>query len=193
MDRIDSGVEHMAKETASVASMRGDFMRTMRKMIAVSAIGPSSLRGQQAGTIAAVQSELEKIDLGRFARQRSEKAFLRHLDSETQRLQQTMPGLAWGAARKALNIFLRDCLNNRWIEEKYQLSNIEAWLEIALDSYTGNGLRAAFPSLPRWPRLKHLTPQQSADYQEAARLHARNKRIDRVHLDMYLWLQERSS
>ena len=42
-------------------------------------------------------------------------------------------------------------------------------------------------SLPSWPRIISLTPEVSAEYQNAALRIANNKKIARVHLDLTYW------
>jgi hypothetical protein len=117
------------------------------------------------------------------------------LDRQTEALLDTLPidGRPWGAARKALNLFLRDSLYNRYLSDHFNLQQIEAWLEIPLDSAVARGLQSGTGRgvLPRWPGLKHLDPSVSTSYQNAAAEHARVLGIARVHLDMYLWLENR--
>lgn len=77
------------------------FYRDMQRFVAISAIGPSALRGQGAsGVIKACQDHLYSLDLKRF-RCRSEKAFLLTLDEVTEELRKVFPKGArnWGSAR----------------------------------------------------------------------------------------------
>ena len=46
----------------------------------------------------------------------------------------------WGAARKAVNLFLRDALCNRYLAEEFNLKKAEAWMEIPLDSAVARGI-----------------------------------------------------
>ena len=41
--------------------------------------------------------------------------------------------------------------------------------------------------LPRWPGVKHLTPEISDQYQQEAEREAKRRKIARVHLDAYWW------
>ena len=51
---------------------------------------------------------------------------------------------AWGTARKALNIFLRDALYTTYLSKRYGLPRAEASLEIPLDSITAVRLREVY-------------------------------------------------
>jgi len=84
------------------------FYRDMQLYLAVTTIGPSTLRNQGSkGVIKAAQQYLALIDLNVF-RTSDEKTFLNVLDNETEQLRKALPKGAqkWGAARKALNLFL---------------------------------------------------------------------------------------
>ncbi|HSW40426.1 MAG TPA: hypothetical protein VLL97_13135, partial [Acidobacteriota bacterium] len=102
-------------------------------------------------------------------------------------------GRPWGAARKAINLFLRDTLYNQYLHGHFHFGRLEPWLEVPLDSAVARGLKAAAKRgvLPRWPGLKHLSSDVSAEFQAFASTHAHTLRVDRVHLDMYLWLENR--
>lgn len=171
------------------------FYSDMQAYVAVTTVGPSALRNQGSkGVIRAAQKFLSSIDLGAF-RTENEAAFGKTLDSETEALQKTLPRGAqnWGAARKALNLFLRDTCYNRFLCKKYGLSQAEEWMEIPLDSLTAASLkrRGARGNLPKWPGLNRLTPVVSSEFQAFAKQVALAEGISRVHLDMRLWTEER--
>lgn len=168
----------------------------MHRFIAISAIGPSALRGQGAsGVIKACRDHLSSLDLKRF-RRRSEKAFLLTLDEATEELRKVFPIGArnWGAARKALNLFLRDVYYNRFLFERYKLFCLnEEWFEIPLDSLIAKALKrhSGKGSLPNWPGLKRLKKKDSDSFQEFAKIYASEHNTTRIHLDMRLWAVER--
>lgn len=144
----------------------------MQVRTAVVALGASALRGQGApGVIAAAREFLGKMDLGEFAVER-ESAFRLQLDAQTDRLVQAFPQAArsWGAARKAINLFLRDALYNAYLREACNLALARNWYEIPLDSATSRGLRKqdGGDSLPGWLGVKHLTTSASDEYQRFA-------------------------
>ena len=163
--------------------------------VAISAIGASALRGQgAAGVVAAARDYLGNMRLGEFCVSR-ESQFRNRLDADTEKLLRAFPskGRSWGAARKALNLFLRDAFYNAYLRKHFGLADAEYWYELPLDSAVARGLRrlAAKRSLPPWDGLKRLKPHQSQAYQEFAATVARERGIARVHLDAYLWVAER--
>lgn len=170
--------------------MRRDFIPAVQVRVARCAIGASTLRGQGApGAVHAARQFLASIDLEPFGVSRP-STFRARLDRATADLQRVMPkgAQAWGTARKALNIFLRDALYTAYLRKRYKLERAESLLEIPLDSITAKRLHAELGSkLPRWPGVRHLTEPVSDVYQEAARRVAVNRRIAPVHLDTYWW------
>ena len=56
-----------------------DFLKTMQEKVAVSAVGPSALRGQGKGVLSATQQVLKGIELLNLAADRQEN-FLSWLD-----------------------------------------------------------------------------------------------------------------
>ena len=171
-----------------------DFIDTLRRRIAVTAVGPSALRGQGKGVLSAAQCYLSRINLSQLPSS-SQKEFLRWLDVQTAALLRQLPvsEKPWGAARKAINLFLRDLLYNRYLCQHFVMQRLEPWLEIPLDRTVATGLRreAAREQLPFWPGLKHLRPNVSKRFQDFASELAKRKCLDRVHLDVYLWLENR--
>jgi hypothetical protein len=172
------------------------FIKTMREKVAVSAVGPSALRGQGKGVLYSTQKVLKRVNLLKLPVD-SQDDFHTWLDKQTATILGAMPinSNPWGAARKALNLFLRDVLYNRYLCKEYGINKVEYWLEIPLDSAVAEGLmkraRDIQEHLPRWPRLKHLTKDDSDKYQRFAERLATQERIARVHLDMTLWLENR--
>ena len=144
------------------------FYRDMQRYIAVTTIGPSTLRNQGAsGVIEAAQEHLAAVELPAFC-VRNEDAFLAALNAETERLRKALPPGAqnWGAARKALNLFLRDICYNRFLCERHDLGECEDWMEIPLDGLVATALkrRAGRGKLPRWPGLSELTADVSSSF-----------------------------
>jgi hypothetical protein len=170
-----------------------DFLSVMQEAVAIAAIGPSSLRNQGvAGLIDCVREFLSKLDLRTFV-QGDQTLFQRQLGRQTRCLLDILEVKSWGAARKGLNLFLRDVLYNRYLCDHFDFQLVEPWLEIPLDSAVTQGLKARCTkgSLPTWPGLKRLTENESDLYQTFAQSLADQAGIARVHLDMYLWLENR--
>jgi len=172
-----------------------DFYRDMQRYIAVTTIGPSTLRNQGAsGVIEAAQKHLAAFEFSAFSA-RNEEDFLASLNGATERLRTALPVEAqhWGAARKALNLFLRDACYNRFLCERCDLARLEDWMEIPLDGLVARALKrkAGREKLPQWPGLNELTEGISGAFQAFARECAVIKGITRIHLDMRLWIEER--
>ncbi len=171
--------------------MNAKYLQYLKRRIGSTAIGASTARGMgPKGTIQAARAYLQTIDLRRF-RVKSERGFCRELDKATEELRQRLPKKArrFGSSRKFLNIFLRDCVYNRYVCDHYNLLALEPWLEVPLDSQVGNGLREYLPNdnVPRWKTVVGLTPEQNAIFQaHAARLAAREG-VCRAHLYLKFW------
>ena len=170
------------------------FIPTVQRKVAVTAVGPSALRGQGKGVLKASQQFLSSMSLARVPMS-SETRFNAWLDRQTESLLDGLPvkGRPWGAARKAINLFLRDALYNQYLNRHFRFGKVEAWLEVPLDSAVARGLKAEAGRgvLPRWPGLKHLKQGESAKFQCFASKHADTFQVERIHLDMYLWLENR--
>jgi hypothetical protein len=169
------------------------FHDQMQRYVARLSVGASTVRGQRApGLVTRCREELAAVDLRRFA-VGNEATFKRRLNAETLRIQARLPQRCrhWGLARKVLNIFLRFALYNVHLRERFGLHKAEAFLEIPLDKFTAKGLQRRSParSLPRWPGVKHLTAGASERFQTRASEIAAKDGIDRVHLDIVLWLE----
>ena len=171
-----------------------DFIATMQRRTSVTAVGPSALRRQGKGVLKATQTYLGQLDLSRTPMSCHDK-YLHWLDKQTESLLDALPirNRPWGAARKALNLFMRDVLYNQYLNGHFGFSKLEACLEIPLDRAVATGLkgRAGHGRLPQWPGLKNLKPNTSKKFQDFASEYARRKRIEKVHLDVYLWLENR--
>lgn len=174
--------------------MEKQFLRLVQTYVANVAISPSTLRGQgPAGVVGAARRFLGELDLRRL-QSRHEKAFRCELDQITEELRRGMPrgGQHWGAARKALNIFMRDALYNTYLRDAHRIDRLEPWLEIPLDSYTAKALRMHAPKsgLPRWCGVKYVTADCNAAYQAVAERVASDMGVARVHLDIHFWRSE---
>lgn len=181
---VNRGVGGMRTQSA-------DFLRTIHNRIAEAAVGPSALRNQGAsGVIRAAREYFKRLDLRTFAVSK-ERDFVRRLDAASDDLCRKFPKGArhWGAARKAMNLFLRDALYNTFLSKHYHLEKTESWLEIPLDQYVAAGLHRDYhgTDLPRWDGIKHLTPENSRAFQRAAKLVAQGKGMARIHLDLLYW------
>jgi len=167
------------------------LLKKLQWRIAVLAIGPSTLRNQGASGVNEVaRSFLAGLKIRRFASS-NEAAFRRKLDTATEAGQVSFPAGAqhWGTARKAINVFLRDCLYSADLSSAYNIARIRPWLELPLDSFAARGLRNDGARLPRWRGVKHLDDSTNLEYQAAARSIAQKLpgNVCRVDLDLCYW------
>jgi hypothetical protein len=167
-----------------------NFIAKIQRKVAVSAIPASALRAQGApGVVRATRDFLTDTRLLSFT-VRNEATFARRLDATTRSLCSSLPrrACAWGTGRKAINLFLRDALYNVYLTNEFELSRMEPFLEIPLDSYVARYIRSHFDGrLPRWRGVRALDVPTSAAYQAAARAVAAKRGLPRVHLDAYIW------
>lgn len=169
-----------------------DLPDLVRHHITKSVIGPSSARGLLSkGTIQYVRDFLRDLDTRQFTK-RGE--FSARLNRATRALAAKVPA-HWGAARKFLNLYLREITYDFFLREKYHLERIEHLLEVPLDSNVAKALRKEEEGarLPRWRGVIHLTPDASAQYQSVAVAVAARMGICRVHLDLLYWRPEQRS
>jgi hypothetical protein len=171
--------------------MKRQLVEQVRNRVAQTAVGPSALRNQGGRYVVQRAREfLRRIDLSRI-NVNTEAEFRRRLDKLTEALRSSLPQGArnWGTARKALNLFLRDAAYSFYLREHYDLARLEPWLEVPLDSLTAAGISRSHKgsAVPPWPGVKHLTPQVSDAYQEAASQIGESAGTYRVHLDLSWW------
>ena len=175
------------------------FISTVQKFVAIEAVGVSALRRQGKGVLGEIRAFLGQLDL-RLENIKGKNQYIDWLDIQTEKILDQLPlkNRPWGAARKAINLFLRGCLYNKYLCEQYNLQYYEKWMEIPLDSAIAKGLRKEIEKkrlnkkLPRWPGLKYLKKDTSKKYQEIAEIIAAQNHLKaRVHLDIFLWLENR--
>jgi hypothetical protein len=169
------------------------FDQEMQEFISITVIGPSALRNQGAKEVIKIARKfLAKIKLSLF-NTNSENDYLRVLDNETEKLTNNFPNNAqnWGAARKALNLFLREIFNNKFLGRRLNIR--EEWMEIPLDNLIAKKLKKQdkLGKLPAWRGIKRLKPKDSIIFQEFAKDWASEENTTRVRLDMRLWMSER--
>jgi hypothetical protein len=172
--------------------LKDEYREKLRLRLASTAIGPSTIRRMApAGTIGPARAFLETIDLSKVG-DCNEEQFATFMDALTKSYTDAVRDLPWGAARKFLNIFLRDCLYYRFICGEYDLTRIERYLEVPLDGdvirelkrETGGG------ALPRWNGVSKLLETESQCFQKHAQAVADAKGVLRVDLDVEYWRGE---
>lgn len=163
--------------------MLAEELRTaIQRHIARGAINASSMRSSPKGTVRAARKFLGDLDLEPFGVCEGDR-FLKALDPATDDLRRDMPKGRWGFARKGLNIFLRGCLYNLHLRERYHLDWSQLFLEIPLDRIVSTEIRRHEPTVPRWKNIRDLKIETSNLYQEAALRISRRQNCPRVYLD----------
>jgi hypothetical protein len=177
-----------------------NLLLRIQQYCAVNAANSSSLRKQGPGTVAHAQAYLITLNLAEFATP-TQLEFQAVLDAKTAALQALFPILRpathalrqlfppgtrnWVAARKVLNIFLREVVHHTDLCHYYALTHLRLWLEVPLDSSVARHLEVD-RAHPQWRGVKWLDPALSAQYQLRASEEATRLHLLRVHLD-YLW------
>ena len=148
------------------------FLKHLQCYVANIAIGASSLRNQGAsGVIDAARTFLAGLNL-RHLKGIEPRCYATWLDSATSTLQAAFPEKArnWGAARKAINIFMCHAQMNRELSSEHELGRLAEVMETPLDKLSATKLCewAVDRKLPRWPGVGCLTPDVSRAYQDFA-------------------------
>jgi hypothetical protein len=173
-----------------------NFIIDLKKFTAVTAVGVQALRRQGAGVISNIQKYLDTLDLSQTTSLRDQDAFISWLDEVTDALVEKYT-VSWGAARKAISLFLRACFYNRYLYVEYGLDHLETWLEIPLDQVIAGQLRKEMRKkpgrglLPSWNGLRELDKEDSEQFQQCASQMATDEKLSRVHLDVGLWVNNR--
>ena len=168
-----------------------EFLKAVQQYVANIAIGASSLRNLGAkGVVNTARKFLGSLDLMPLNTM-APNQYADWLDERTAELKARFPREArkWGAARKALNIFLCHAYLNRPLSEAYSLERLAHVMETPLDSVVAKKLREEAPNgtLPRWLGVGRLTQKVSQQYQDFATEHAKEREVPRGCLDAVLW------
>jgi|SRR5882724_944886 len=181
----------------SSESPHDQFMIDLKKFTAVTAVGVQALRRQGVGVIGNIQKYLVTLDLSQTTSLKDQDSFIHWLDEVTDALNEKHK-VSWGAARKAINLFLRACFYDRYLSVEFGLDHLETWLETPLDSVIAGQLReekvrkdAGRCSLPTWHGLSELDQEGSRRFQDYANQMATDRKLSRVHLDIGLWVNNR--
>lgn len=179
--------------------MKTELLRYIKKYLVYVAANRSSLRNQGKNVIAIARRYLWTLDLSEFSGV-TESGFSALLNSKTAALQLRFPVLRtkkpqlrrlfpyptrnWGAPRKVLNIFLRDCVHHRDVSEFYGLRTLLPYLELPLDARTALHLERS--KRHEWRGVKWLDHELSNEFQARASRVGSRRGLTRVQLD-YLW------
>lgn len=180
--------------------VQNEFLDKIHKRLSTVSVGASALRNQGASGMVEIARTYfyESIVIAEFfASLANSNKFISFLDFHTENLLQKFPekGKSWGAARKALNLFFRELVYNKFISDYFKLptdisevNNIIKHLEVPLDKEVATGIfQASNGTIPRWESIKKLQRERSEIYQKVALEIAENKQIARIHLDLLFW------
>lgn len=168
-----------------------EFDQLLQKHLAEVSITNSALRNQgDEGLVSAAREFCTKLQIRKY-NVYSQKEFTIILNRETIRLMRKFPVGAiknWGAARKSLNLFLREVLYNTYLSKQFN-ANVMNFLEVPLDIQVALGIKKDMKekNLSGWVSIKSLKKEMSDEYQGAAKKIAQNLKISRIHLDLIYW------
>ena len=141
--------------------MNEELIDFLRERTAESAAGTTALRNQgDKGVIHNARKFLRGLEPYKFAKCATEGLFSALLDEKTKALQESFPPAArnWGAARKVLNLYLRDVLYSRYLCKHFDFHHLEKWLEVPLDSFAAKGIQFDYrpKTLVKFPGIKQV-------------------------------------
>jgi hypothetical protein len=178
--------------TEQIFPMKEKLLRQMQNFVATSCVGASAMRNQGgSGLLKEARTFFKALNLSAIPKRK--RPFDSWLDRQTKKLRLKFPKRSqkFAVARKALNLFLRSAAYNTTLNKGYALTQLLPLLEVPLDSYVHSHLKAHYQHLPsRWARLKHLSEDTHATYQDAAQKLAREWHVDRVDLDVFFYREE---
>jgi len=170
---------------------RTEYLKRVQRYVANIGISGSSLRNQGAkGVVGSARHFLASLDLNSL-REMEPAEYSEWLESVTCSLRDFLPEGArrWGAARKAVNVFMCHAFLNKDLSATYGLTRFGEVMETPLDSVAAKELRkqASRARLPQWPGVGRLDPDVSRKYQDVASEIAKQHGIPRACLDVVLW------
>lgn len=177
-----------------------EFYKKIYRRIAQVSIGASAIRNQGGSGLIDILRDYFENDIDPkifFNVLSNRKKYSIFLDEHTYKIVSRFPKNAksWGAARKGLNLFFRDLVYNRFFSQRYGVpmdylafNEFIQHMEVPLDNDVVAGLvRDSKIILPKWMRIKNLTPEISEIYQKQATLIAVEKKTARINLDLIYW------
>ncbi len=177
-----------------------EFYKLIHRRLAQISIGASAIRNQgAAGLIDILRDYFEtQIDLQKFISSLNDNSIYQEfLNGHTTIILTRFPDTAqsWGAARKGLNLFLREIVYSKFFSYRFKLpdnfddfNDFIKFMEVPLDKEVANGLiKDSGGQLPKWTNIKRLAPSVSELFQNQATIIATQEKIARVNLDIKYW------
>jgi hypothetical protein len=173
----------------------------VQNRVANTSIGASTLRRQgPSGMVKASRQYLAQLDLKKL-NNITESQFQTWLAVNTENLMKKFPKDGepnWGAARKAMNIFLENAFYDRFLAKCYNLQKLEKYLELPLDNSVVKGLKKDSEApetrhtMPKWSGIKHLNVEDSDKFQYCAKMVADKIGTTRIFLDLRYWRPQKA-
>ncbi|MBK8087819.1 MAG: hypothetical protein IPK31_07665 [Chitinophagaceae bacterium] len=176
------------------------FYQLLHRRLSQIAIGASAIRNQGSGGLIKILREYfeKEVNLEHFIKSLVDETQYRgFLDGHTSHILSLFPDTAqsWGAARKGLNLFLREVVYSKFFSTRFSLPGnfddfnlLVKFMEVPLDKEVAHGLIIdSIGHLPKWINIKHLTPALSEIYQSQAFIIAKQENVARVNLDLKYW------
>lgn len=180
--------------------LRNDFLKTLQINVANYSVNISVLRNQgPSGQVKTASTFCKSIDLGEFANALISNSYEPYLSTQTKKIivfsDESACKLAFGSARKVLNIFFRNICYNTFFKEALfenidlrDSNSIFNQLELPIDKDVAiNLLERQGKSKREWKGVKHLEADGNASYQEWATAYAKEINMPRIHLDLIFW------
>ena len=176
------------------AMNQNEWVEHLRKHYAIASVGGSTLmhqsgKGRNFRTQQYLINNLSFEDIASL----DKTGFQTFLDNKTTELSRELPKPDngrpnWGAARKVLNIFLRQCAMNKDINSFFELNRIEGYLEVPLDNHIVEKIdeNADTSFAPNF-KIRDLTKKVSDEIQKKASDIATEKEVNRYELDVLFW------
>lgn len=171
-----------------------EWVNHLRKHLAVASVGNSTLM-KQSGKERVVRAQrflIRSMKLDKLATF-DETKFKSFLSAKTRALSKELPRPVdltpnWGAARKVINIYLRLCAMNKDINDYYELSSIEPYLEVPLDNHIVEKIDEELDTeYLKYFKIITLSATENRKLQNCASQLALEKGLYRYELDVLYW------
>ena len=183
---------------------KAEFYKILHRRIAQTTISAQAMRKQGPPKMVEVCRHYLEMEISIeefFECLPDEELYLKFLDRHTDRLRKSFPlggRQNWGAARKAINLFLREIVYNNYFAILYKLpvsyhrNNLHIRnLEVPLDSHVAKGIiKDAKKTDLKWISIKSLDKNKSTTFQAQAQAIAKKENIARIYLDIKYWRSE---
>ena len=176
-----------------------DLLKARLRFIANTSLSASSLRNQGGtGVVKAARTFMGELNLEEASAAVAE-GYPAYLDNCTTKLMAYFPEGArknYGAARKALNIYLFACARDHMARSRYRLDRIELALELPIDRHAIDYLKrqakdeASQQTLKRFSFINQLNEDIHSAIQAVAAKVAECHGVMRCELDLLAWRNE---